>query len=40
MNKTPWIAGAALAATMTADEIVAQLRQTGDGHQGAGRKRR
>ncbi|MCA0252601.1 MAG: hypothetical protein LCH76_10005 [Actinobacteria bacterium] len=29
-----------LAATMTADEIVAQLRQTGDGHQGAGRKRR
>lgn len=29
-----------LAATMTADEIVDQLRRTGDEHQGAGRKRR
>lgn len=29
-----------LAATMTADEIVDQLRKTGDEHQGAGRKRR
>ena len=29
-----------LAATMTADEIVDQLRKTGEEHQGAGRKRR
>lgn len=29
-----------LAATMTANEIVDQLRKTGDEHQGAGRKRR
>lgn len=29
-----------LAATMTADEIVTELRQRGDEHQGTGRKRR